>query len=197
MAKFRPGLRQIARALLIRGIAALLLLQTIALAYSQARPAPSEPGLAAAGQICRPLSDGGHAPARSDGAGHCLFCPISCAHGGAALATLLATAIRLLAPPRRRRDRPRDGGRRRSASRSDRLSAILARAAGRPDRSRRPRPGLFRSRAADLPQKKRIARRAERRPLPAASAPCGPIPPPEGEHARSKIQPLSRAVSPQ
>ena len=98
MAKFRPGLRQITRALLIRGIAALLLLQTIALAYSQARPAPSEPGLAAAGQICRPLSDGGHAPARSDGAGHCLFCPISCAHGDAELATFFATAILLLDP---------------------------------------------------------------------------------------------------
>ncbi|HEY8064734.1 MAG TPA: hypothetical protein VIF40_08390 [Methylosinus sp.] len=96
MAKFRPGLRQIARAFLIRGIAALLLLQTVALAYSEARPTP--PGVMA-GQICRPMSDGGgHAPARSDGPGHCLFCPTACADGDAKLVTLVATAILVLHP---------------------------------------------------------------------------------------------------
>jgi len=96
MAKFWPGMRQIARALLIGGIAALLLLQTVALAFSQARPAL--PGFAAAGPICRQTADGGHEPARPDGPGHCLFCPTSCADGGAKLATLVATAVLIVYP---------------------------------------------------------------------------------------------------
>lgn len=104
MAKFRPGLRQIVRILLPRGIAALLLLQTLALAFAGARPMPLSRGLDAASRLCAPMSDGGHdglptAPRRADGPGHCLYCPLSCAPSNAVLATLLTATLLLLAPP--------------------------------------------------------------------------------------------------
>ncbi|WP_036288704.1 hypothetical protein [Methylosinus sp. PW1] len=104
MAKFRPGLRQIVRIFLTRGIAALLLLQTLALAFAEARPMPLAPGLDAASRLCAPISDGGHdglptAPSRADRPGHCLCCPLSYDPSDAVLATLLTATLLLLAPP--------------------------------------------------------------------------------------------------
>ncbi|WP_161915100.1 hypothetical protein [Methylosinus sp. C49] len=104
MAKFWPGSRQIARILLTRGIAALLLLQTLALAFAEARPMPLEPGLDAASRLCAPIFDGGHdrlptAPRRADGPGHCLCCPLSYDPSDAALATLLTATLLLLPLP--------------------------------------------------------------------------------------------------
>ncbi|TDX67666.1 hypothetical protein EDE12_1011218 [Methylosinus sp. sav-2] len=98
MVKFRPGLWRFARALLTRGMAALLLIQIVALAFSETRPAPMEPGLASAARLCSVTPEGGHAPTAPDQPGHCLYCPLSCAHGGAGLPTLVAATLLLLLP---------------------------------------------------------------------------------------------------
>ncbi|WP_036292419.1 hypothetical protein [Methylosinus sp. PW1] len=98
MAKFRPGLWRLARALFTRGMAALLLIQIVAHAFSETRPTPIEPALAAASRLCGAAPDGGHAPTAPDRPGHCLYCPLSCAHGDAGLPTLAAATLLLLLP---------------------------------------------------------------------------------------------------
>ncbi|PWB93450.1 hypothetical protein C5689_13070 [Methylosinus sporium] len=87
-------------------MAALLLIQIVALAFSESRPAPMEPELAAANRLCSVTPDGGHAPTAPDQPGHCLYCPLSYAHGDAELPALAAATLLQLLP----RDAAATGG---------------------------------------------------------------------------------------